>query len=52
MRARAWDAYRNNAHARRACDLLTAYTIGTGITLLVGVEDPALRRRVHALWTK
>ena len=52
LKARARDAYRNISHARRAVDLLGAYTIGTGITPLVGVEDPALRRRVHALWTR
>src|SRR5262245_61569051 len=51
VKSRARDSYRNNSWSRRGVNVLTDYVIGTGIKPQVAIADPALRARVHALWT-
>jgi lambda family phage portal protein len=51
LKARARDADRNNCWAHRAVNLLRDYCVGVGVKPMVDLPDPALRGRVHALWT-
>src|SRR5215831_3574825 len=51
LKARARDADRNNPWAHRAVILLRDYVVGVGIKPMVDIADPAVRGRVHALWT-
>jgi lambda family phage portal protein len=51
LKARARDGDRNNPWAHRAINLLRDYCIGTGVKPMLDLPDPALRARVHALWT-
>ncbi len=51
LKARARDAARNNPFANRAVNLLRDYVVSIGIKPMVDSPDPALRARVHALWT-
>jgi lambda family phage portal protein len=52
VKNRARDAYRNNALARRAIDLLVNYTVGVGLKPQVDLTDAALRKRVGQLWNQ
>jgi lambda family phage portal protein len=51
LKARARDADRNNCWAHRAINLLRDYVVGTGVKPMVDIADPALRARVHSMWT-
>lgn len=52
LRDRSRAAIRNDGIAKSIIDKLVSNMIGTGIKPLSQVEDPQLRKDIHALWTR
>lgn len=52
LRARCRDLVRNNAHAKRAIDVLVTNLVGQGHTPRSNTGDPKLDKRVNDLWRK